>query len=78
MKMNEVKKSVSSAFEDVVTKTYCFMLNHPVISTCIGTLTGAAVATGISVIANARNTHQADEDAPEIEFINEWSEMNND
>ena len=55
-KLEEVKEAISNAFEDVVTNGYCFMIKHPVISTCIGTLTGAAVATGVSVIvSNAKN-----------------------
>ena len=51
-KLEEAKKAVLNAFEETVTAGYCFMLKHPVISTCIGTLTGAAVATGVSAIVS--------------------------
>lgn len=51
-KLEEVKTAISNVFEETVTAGYCFMLKHPVISTCIGTLTGAVVATGVSVIVS--------------------------
>lgn len=54
-KLEEVKAAISNAFEETVTAGYCFMLKHPVISTCIGTLAGAAVATGVTaIVSNAK------------------------
>ena len=54
-KLEEVKTAISNAFEETVTAGYCVMLKHPVISTCIGTFAGAAVATGVTaIVSNAK------------------------